>query len=404
MRNEICVIEIKNKSIRLLIGYLLDDKVKIVYKTKRQLSVSLNDGDVLDIGSLSSDLQQISRIDDKELNFKYLVKEAILVIPSFGLEVYSNTQSTNTISNIGTIETVDIKNVHSLIEKLRIPNENNMFVNIIPNYFLIENDKKEYQQAPLGRKSAYVTLNANVYTLPKKFVSDLYKAFGNANINIVKPYISSLCSTKALMHNDFKYKRFVMVQVGSKNTIVTLVNNDQVTASTYFSLGGDDLTKLIADEFQISIKDAEYLKNTYGLETSSHTYNPVLATALVPNPNVVCNRMTLNAVIQKYLKEMTSNLTNAIKVLLSGFDQFIDKIPLVMFGNTLKLKGLKEALMRTFVNNTIEFPKSNVAGADYSDFINEIGAIYLHKELAKNFQDEDKPSPKSSSILTREGE
>ena len=129
------VLEIKSNSAHLLIGYLLNDKIKVVYRKRKKLTTPLSSGDVLDAGQLSNDLHELVNIDDKELNFKYLAKDIILVLPPFGLEVYHSTKTTNCIDDGSKgISTIDVKNVKSLFTNEIVPGGSKI-VNIIPNYY-----------------------------------------------------------------------------------------------------------------------------------------------------------------------------------------------------------------------------------------------------------------------------
>ena len=41
MDKEYVILEIKNKSLKLLVGYIFDNKIKVIYRKKAQLSVPL---------------------------------------------------------------------------------------------------------------------------------------------------------------------------------------------------------------------------------------------------------------------------------------------------------------------------------------------------------------------------
>ena len=68
MVKQIAALEISNRYYKLVIGYTLDNKVDILYKVKRPLSVPFKDGDIFDIGSLSDDLSKIKNIEAMNKN------------------------------------------------------------------------------------------------------------------------------------------------------------------------------------------------------------------------------------------------------------------------------------------------------------------------------------------------
>ena len=83
MGKQIAALEISNRYYELVIGYVLDNKVDILYKVKHQLSVPFKDGDIFDLGSLSDDLSKINNIEVTASNHKLTitVNEIVLVLP-----------------------------------------------------------------------------------------------------------------------------------------------------------------------------------------------------------------------------------------------------------------------------------------------------------------------------------
>ena len=73
MSKQIAALEISNREFRLIVGYVLDNKVDILYKTKRPLSVPFKDGDIFDIGSLSDDLAKINVVETESEHAKLTI-------------------------------------------------------------------------------------------------------------------------------------------------------------------------------------------------------------------------------------------------------------------------------------------------------------------------------------------
>ena len=315
MDKEYVILEIKNKSLKLLVGYIFDNKIKVIYRKKAQLSVPLKDGDVLDVGTLSSDISNAFNSAKEDLKNRYNLKDVILVLPPFGLEVYNSNKITNTVSPTPEINNIDVKNVHFLIEKESVPNSNTL-VCIIPNYFKIDNDNTLYRRAPLGMKSNTLSLNANVYTLPFKMVDDIKRAVLNANLSINKTLINTLCIASLEEYNNFKEKSYIYIDVGSKNTTLSLIGNCRVCGSTFFDLGLDNLTESIMNEFSISQNKASELRDIFGLDESRFAYNPAIAKTVKDGNEIQFTRDNLNTIVNSFVKEWNSYLNNSIKYLM----------------------------------------------------------------------------------------
>src|SRR5574344_917559 len=114
MEKDIAALEIRSKSLNLVVGNALDNKVNVVSRIVRPLSVPLQNGMVIDSVSLSNDIKNILKIEDKIHNLQININEVSLVLPAFGLEVYNSQKSTNTISNTSKVDRIDISNALSL--------------------------------------------------------------------------------------------------------------------------------------------------------------------------------------------------------------------------------------------------------------------------------------------------
>ncbi|MCI7527951.1 MAG: hypothetical protein MSA65_06600, partial [Mollicutes bacterium] len=112
MSKEQAVIEIRNSAIKLLVGYLNDNegKVNLLYNETIPL-----EEDILGayITSKENVIKELSKIIHLKTNdgLKININEATIVYPSFGLNVYSSTKTTNTVDPNSTICQIDIDNV-----------------------------------------------------------------------------------------------------------------------------------------------------------------------------------------------------------------------------------------------------------------------------------------------------
>ena len=377
------VLEIKSNSAHLLIGYLLNDKIKVVYRKRKKLTTPLSSGDVLDAGQLSNDLHELVNIDDKELNFKYHAKDIILVLPPFGLEVYHSTKTTNCIDDGSKgISTIDVKNVKSLFTNEIVPGGSKI-VNIIPNYYQTD-DGLQSLKAPYEKVSRRLTLDANVFSLPYKMIDDITRATLNADFNIKDTLINSLCIVRYLKALKFEHQNYILVDIGSNNTIISIVVKNKLVSSTHNILGGDNLTKDIQNEFNIDFDNAEILKKTFGFDSSNNTFNVTISKGLKEGNYTKYNKNDLNKIVNSYLNDYSEHLHNSINFLLKDFQDRINTLPIVFKGNTSKLNGFKESMIRNFPSNDLYFIKGDTVGASFDEYGSLLGAVYLNKDLNDN--------------------
>jgi cell division protein FtsA len=401
MEKEYAVLELGNKSYKLMVGYMLDDKVDVLYCGTFKLSVPLKEGDVFDMGSLINDLSKLKKVQDKEHSLTLNISEVVLIYPPIGIEVYEASRATNTISNVSKVDKIDIVNALSLIKKSKIPKENNSLVDIIPTAFYIDGDKS-YRLPPLGEISQTLGIKANVYTLPGKMMEEFKKAVTSAGIKVVKEVIAPVGVSYFLASQNFKYVNYMLIDFGAKTTSVSLVNESNLIASTFFSLGSDDLTEKIAKEMETSYAEAEKLKEIYGIDTRASSYNPTLVEKDEEGDfKKTFTREDLTAISSSFMKTRIEFLTNAIKTLLDSEEGFIKKVPLVFIGGGSLLNGMKDYILKFYPTNICEIVKTSVIGAEDPSWLNCLGGISYCSIYKSSLTDTDKTRV---SELKRESE
>lgn len=395
MSKQIASLEISNREYRLVVGYVLDNKVDILYKGKGQLSVPFKDGDIFDIGSLSDDLAKINFVETevKHAKLKININEVSLILPPYGLNVYKSCKTTNTVSPVSKIDKIDISNALALVKKERLPNPNDDLVDIIPNKFIIDGNKT-YIEPPLNLESTTITIDANVYTLPHKMVADMKNSCEKAQIKVKKEIIAPLAVSYYASSLNFKYKTYVLVNFAGSTTTLSFVGNNVLYASNYFSLGIDDLIDRIASEFSISREKAAELKDVYGLDLRKNDYNPPIVTSIDAFGNKKSfNKEDLNAIILQFLKEWIDYFNGSIKNLMMTVDlreENADNANIVMTGEGSTLNGIKDYFLRVRSTNILDIVHLNVVGASEPEFLNCIAAIYLSSNYRGALDDENK--------------
>lgn len=375
MQKEVAVIEIKDKHFRLIIGYLYDEKIDILYEKRYVLTNENNDGDIFDVNSLANDLKVITSISDQKQRLKINITEVVLVLPSFGLEVYNTQKSTNTISNDGRIDKIDIANALSLVKKEKIPNQNNVITDIIPNVFITD-DSRNFSEPPLGEISTNILIDANVYTLPNNLVSKLKEAITNAGLKIKRTVISPIGVDCLLKAKKFKFDTYILVEYDQTNTVLSFIGKHTLFQSNFFKIGGEHITYDIATHFSIPFEKAEEIKQTYGLDLRDTLFNTPILEVLGPDGfKRKYTKDDLNSVITNSFKSWQGYFSNSLNTLLKDYEELIEKIPLVFIGDSSLVNGFKNFLHKNYPNNPVEFINYNAVGAEKPSNINCLGAI-----------------------------
>ncbi len=386
----VATIEIKNTSFKLLIGYLYDNKINVLYNRTYPLRVSNKDGDIFDLTSLSEDLKQIKVIEDPKKRLKVTINDLVLILPPFGLNVFSDTKTTNTIAQNGMIDKIDIANALSMVKKVRIEEPNDEIVDIIPNVFGVDGNRT-FKEPPLGYISSSLLVKAHIFTLPSKLVKNFKKAVLDAGFSIKRTVIAPLGVNSLLELNKAVGDKYVLVDYNKDNTVISFFGNGKLYASKYFDVGGEDITKDIANSFEISMDKAEEIKCIYGLDLRETEFNAPILSVLgddgLPRKH---NVKELNKIVNESLDKRNTFFSNCLSTLLAEYGDLKNTIPLVFIGNGTLLNGFKDYVKKYYTSNKITFYTNDSIGALEPGDINMLGAIAFSSIYKGSLEDEAK--------------
>ena len=383
---KIATLEIENSSFRVTVGYLLDNKVDIIYRKVFPLTIPLNDFDIYDFESLANDLSVLKHLEDKKLTIP--VNEVVLIYPPYGLDVYTSTKETNTISDDSKITALDISNCLSIIKKERIPNPNNIMVDVIPNLFYLDNNVEIFQP-PLDRFSSILRIKANIYTLPKKMIDDIKKVLSMIKIKVKKEVIAPVGTTYLLTSLHYNPIHYFLINFGERTTTVSLVSGRSVVSSTYFPTGIEHLVDRISLNFNIDKDVANKFKNILGLDERKSTFNPSIFQDNDGEFSKRINNEDLVNIVSSFLKEWVVSIKNAFSTLfIDGANKL--NLPIVLTGEGSELNGLLGYLKRFFVDTSITIFKTNTVGAIEPSWVNSIAAIYFTSVYKGSLADNEK--------------
>lgn len=389
MEKEIAALEIRSKTILLVLGNVQDNKVNITNKVVRPLSVALKDGEVLDSSSLTNDIKNILTIEDKEHNLKINVNEVALVLPPYSLEVYSSRKQTTVISRSYKIEKIDISNDLMMLKKERIPNRNNSIIDIIPNFFVIDGNKK-FTEPPLGETSTQILVDANIYSLNTNLVQDLMDAVAHADIKIRRNVIAPIAASQLFANYKYSVSTYILVDSGRKTTSLSFVGNNVVYSSKYFSFGFENLIDKVVKGFNLLRVDAEELINLYGYDDRKSTLNPAICKSTINGREVKFYQDDLNVIVVEYFQEYLTKLMSSLEDIANSYSKKLDPLNLVFIGENFKINGIKNYLNKFIKGYICNFPILPNVEIQDSSLVNCAGAIFLSSVYKGSLEDDMK--------------
>lgn len=390
MEKDLAILEIRNKTVTLMVANTLNDKVNVVYRTIRSLSTSLKEGRVRDLQSLTNDVKSLLVVEDRKHNVRYNINEVVLVLEPYGLEVYNSRRQTNVISTNDKVDRIDISNALSMLKKDKIPNQNNVIVDIIPNNFITDGNAR-WKEPPLGETSTQLTVDANIYSLPQAMVQDIIAAVDAAGVKIRRSIIAPVATSNLLGYLNPDLKTYILVDSGHRSSFLSFVGNNVVYSSKYFSFSYDDLIEEVSQKFFISKTEAEDLVKLYGYDPLESQLNPAICKSVNGEEKLNFYRTDLNEIITKYFRDWIDKFGNCLETLLSDYTQdVIHSLNLVFMGENFKINGFKDYLVQYLSGYTCIFPNVENVGLLDLNYLNCGAACYISSSYHGSLEDDIK--------------
>lgn len=379
-------LEITSKSIKIVIGYVIDDQVCVLYAMNKPIGPYIENGTIVNFPSLIDEMKKVAFISDPNAKLKIKISDVLLCLPPCGLEIFQTKQVTTVVSDESKVSPIDIKNIYALISKERIPS-NNEFIDVIPEQFILDQDKV-FSTAPIGEISNTVTIKAKVHTLPRHVCSDYSNLVKSAGINVRRTIIAPFGVVELLgSYNDIPNDYF-LVDIGAKMTSVSLVGQKQLYGTTFFAWGGDNITDKITEQFQINHSDAEKYKIMYGYDNRKMNFEPLVCSVIDEEGNNKKYTVSeLSKIIKSELDNLIEKLNYAIGDLLKGYDSSYQTLPMVIVGGGSQLKGLKTYLEPKISSDVVIIAKPKTLGARNPSFFNCLGMLKAAHKYQNGFED-----------------
>ena len=389
MEKPVAAIELCSKCVKIVIGYVLDGKVHVLYTLTKEVGPLIDRGNIVDPTALKGALESISLIDDPSVKLKINVSDALLAVPPYGVEVYQTKPVVTIISEDGRVSEFDIRNVYTLVRKAALP-QNMQLVDIIPASFVLDQGRS-FAYPPLGQSSSSLQIFTRIHTLPKNIYANYCNALESANISIRRTIVSSSAAVELLAsYGDEFPADYFLVDIGSDMTTVSLVGYKQLFSSRFFSWGGDDITKAIKEQFDVDTSEAEKIKMLYGYDDRKLTFDPTVSTSEEGSTKHTVKE--LNAIILDQLESFSKELNNAVNSLLESYSD-TDKyrsLPMILVGGGSQLLGLKKFLKGKVNNSDIIIPTPKSLGARNSSYFNCLGMILINYKYPNAYDDNQK--------------
>lgn len=399
MEKPVAAIEFGSKKMKLVVGYELNGQVYTIYSLVRPYGHAIECADIVNAASIAKVVEEIKSFVDQNMKMRIAVTEATLSLPPYGLQIFDNKQTTTVMAEDRKVSGLDMKNIYTMIRNCSHSICNSL-VDVVPESFILS-DGRAFARLPSGETSFSLTVASKVHTLPKKTNDEFCGLLLNQGIKVKKTIVAPFAAMTLLSTYPEVPSDYILVDMGSNITTVSLIGNRQLYESRYFEWGGDSITGKIIESFNINEGDAEKYKIMYGIDNREMNFKaPVCITKDQDGRDINHYNSDLNEIIKKELDIFVKQLESAISDLFITYDndQSLKSLPLVLIGGASRLNGLVEYIEPKLINKQIITVLPKTLGARNATFTNCLGMILASARYQSEVEDS---APKVAQITRK---
>lgn len=399
MEKLVAILEISSSCVKIVVGYELNGKPQVIYTLVKPTSQIVDNGKFLDVRLLQDTLRELNHINDPSSRLNLNIKEVVLILPPYGLDVFDIDQVTTIVGEDSRVSNLDIRNIYNLIRKSKTPNSNEL-IDIIPEQFVLD-DETSYRTAPIGKSSNTLTIRAKVHTLPPRIQKNYEGITRESGFDVTRCLIAPFAANEVVNSTNEYPNGYILVDIGSHTTTISAVGGKQLVASRHISWGGHNITSRIGTAFNISEEEAEKIKITYGLDKKLTKFPVTICITDDGDGNKTKHNVSeLNNIIKSELDNFVKQLNLCVGQLFQNYDPtFVRTLPLVLTGGGSALNGLIGYITTKVQSDVVNLYTPNTIGARHAMFTNCLGAIVANKKYQTVF---DESHPKIGTVTRGE--
>ena len=399
MEKPVAAVEFGSKKLKLVVGYEIGGQVYILYALTKPYGHMIESGTIIDQQTIAKAVNEVRTFSEPSLKLKVSISEALLALPPFGLEIFQTKQVTTVLSDEAKIGNIDIRNIYSLIKNGALPLDNQL-IDVAPERYILDQGRS-FIKPPLNETSSTLTVIAKVHTLPKRVAGEYKAAFNAGGLSIKRSIVAPFGACELLGSYPDIPSDYLLVDIGSDITTVSLVGDKELYASRFFNWGGDRITERIIETFNINESDAEKYKITYGIDSREMAFKaPVCSVDDGQGHEIKHYVDELNSIIKNELDIFLKELEISLNDLLKGYDPSAKQLPMILIGGGSHLHGLVEYIEPKVQSETVMVVSPRTLGARNPTFTNCLGMILANAKYPNVY---DESHPKVAPLTRDEG-
>lgn len=344
--NFIVSIDIGSQNIVIFLANEENGRLEIFGYAKGSSAGVIN-GEIVDIKKTANAIQKVKKSATLSCNTDF--NSVTANISDINLRMINRTSETH-IS--GVVKTKDVDDVIKTAQSIKISNTH-QFINSVTHHYTLDKDpltgKGAVVDQPIGEKAENLEISMHLMSASNQCVKKIESSIAKSKLGLFCVVPNSIASSEPYLTKDEKNQGVCLMDVGAGTIDLSIFKGGNVVDNALIKFGTDKVTLDIADAFNTTFEQAEYLKIKYGKAQAKMIREDKLIQFMQQrdlNYYYLSHRSLCEVIEASYLelfslikKKLTEKKLN--KLLKSGF---------VLVGGGMQINGCDRLAFKYFKN------------------------------------------------------
>lgn len=359
-------LDIGSSSIKVIIADVVYEKLNIlgvgIVKTS-----AVKRGNIVDVEMASNDIKKAFDMAKKEANKD--IRSIYVAVPS----IHTHIKKGVVEISFDNKHDIDGRDIEELIEEAKIlplPREREV-IQIIPDYYRIDDIEHIKQPKGMTVHNTFEITGNRVLT-SKTHLHTITKSIDKLKVDCNETFISSHTLGELLLNEEEKDYGSVIIDIGAGITTVSYYEDGILQLSHSIDLAGEDITKVISDVLNVSMKKAEEIKISQG-----HSFYDLAS------DNMIIQLDNLEEDEEPFTqKELSDYIEEVVEeIILRAFDVLrksgINRVKgnVILTGGTTLMPGVLELAREMLKKMNVRVGSPKIIGADSPELSVAVGTL-----------------------------
>lgn len=319
MRDIYASLDLGNSTIKLVVGEFVNSKISVLF-SKMVPSKGIKKGEIVDEAVLSQTILDLVKEAEEDLEAK--ITSVLLNIPTYHTRLYQNQGSclvSNSNSKITEEHIVKALNQATRFERP----DKEAIVSVIPVTYYYGNIASK--EVPIGKYATSLYIDALIITTAKKLLYAYVRCVESAGLSVIDICVNAYSLAKEVFDEVYLQEGAVLIDIGYKTAGISFFEDGYLKFLTNVPMGGQYLTKKLAEAWEIPMAKAETYKIKYGTCNTLLSDEDVIHVTYKGDSIISHTQKELAQLLSEGVEEMMNAIKEQVKLINDGrhYDTFI---------------------------------------------------------------------------------